>query len=158
MAMGHLWLSPDGQNLAFIHVTKTEGPVLAQRRVMIVNTRSGAARMLTVGAPPHGGIGSNSVAWTPDSKSLIFLRGGGVSGNGPIIYIAPLDGSGTEPLYPGTTKLYQIPLPLGASIALNPDGRRLACSVAVPEETPIDEIWALENLPDSRGVSTPTAR
>jgi sugar lactone lactonase YvrE len=151
-----MWLSPDGEHLAFIQVAKTGRQAGGERRLMIVNTRSGAARMLTNGepTPEMEGIGANSVAWTPDSKSLLFNRGG--RGKGSITYLAPLDGSGTDPVYPGTTRFHQIRPTAG--IALHPDGRRIAYAVEVPVETPINEIWALENLPDARDSRAPSAR
>lgn len=98
--------SPDGKRLAFVRdVGPSRGPLVGE--VFVEHLASGRARRLTFS---RAGESSRSPAWSPDGRSLVYVRGGAARLGElelPELWTIRADGSGDHPL----TRAY----PLGGS-------------------------------------------
>jgi Tol biopolymer transport system component len=112
-------LSPDGRQLA----------VATDKELKLIPAAGGEPRdLLTVAAPESLG----SVAWTPDGRQLLFLRGSKQSSD---LWRVPAEGGQPQKIGP---------LPKGAlGLRVHPDGQRLAFTAGEPGQS---EVWVLENF------------
>jgi Tol biopolymer transport system component len=112
-------VSPDGRQLA----------VATDKELKLVPAAGGEPRdLLTVAAPES----LSSVAWTPDGRQLLFLRGSKPSSD---LWRIPAEGGQPQKIGP---------LPKGAQgLRVHPDGQRLAFTAGDPGTT---EIWVMENF------------
>ena len=119
-------VSPDGLQLAV--ATDTE--------LKLIPAAGGESRELLRVAAPES---LASVAWTPDGRQLLFLRGSKQSSD---LWRIPAEGGQPQKIGP---------LPKGAlGLRVHPDGQRLAFTAGEPGQS---EVWVLENfLPGRKGA------
>ena len=108
----HLDWSPDGQYLASVDKSQAEEPF----HIVLIRARDGVKTSIT--APPDKSIGDVSPAFSPDGKSLAFLRAAssGVSD----VYVGPVSG--------GPARRLTFDNRNAESIAWTPDGRWIVFS------------------------------
>src|SRR5262249_23935808 len=83
--------SPDGKSLAFPSREKADDPV----GIFLLDVETRELRRLTT--PPPGSRGALLPAFSPDGRTIAFLRGGGVSGDGDI-WLVSVPGGEPRPL------------------------------------------------------------
>jgi Tol biopolymer transport system component len=125
-----LALSPDGRQVAFLITDWNRRP--NSFRVMILSAEGGQPRELW-----RSEQFITAVTWTRDGRRLLAIRN---SDSGPRqLWSVPVDG--------GKPELSGLPMPGEASVphslALHPDGRRIAFS---SQTGPIEELWVIRNL------------
>jgi Tol biopolymer transport system component len=108
----HLDWSPDGEYLASVDKSQAEEPF----HIVLIRVKDGAKTAVTV--PPGKSIGDVSPAFSPDGKSLAFLRA--VSSGVSDVYIGPLAG--------GQARRLTFDNRNAQSIAWTPDGRWIVFS------------------------------
>lgn len=95
----YLWRvawSPDGTEIAFgIRPVDEDGWPIERDRIGLVRPDGTGYRELDLGTPD--GYCDSAPAWSPDSRSLLFVRSEEECGNGHV-WIANRDGSGARPL------------------------------------------------------------
>jgi Tol biopolymer transport system component len=119
-------VSPDGRQLA----------VATDKELKLIPAAGGEPRgLLTVAAPES----LSSVAWRPDGRQLLFLRG-----SAQPFDLWRISAEGGQPQRIG-------PLPEGTlGLRVHPDGQRLAFTAGEPGKS---EVWVLENfLPELKGI------
>src|SRR5262245_19902606 len=105
-------ISPDGSRVAFTRVDVDQEADEYRTSLWIVSTQGGDARSLTSGTK------DSQARWSPDGKSLAFIRASGKKEDPPQLHVLPMDGGEARAL---TT------LVKGASNpAWSPDGQRIA--------------------------------
>ena len=124
-------VSPDGKQLAYL--VQTDGPA---SYLAVIPAAGGTSREVLRRSPWVDGS-RYTLAWTPDQRYLLFVRGG-AGGNGPNqLWRVPVSGGPAE----------QMGLPMAAaniaSPQIHPDGKRVffASNTRGP-----NEVWALENF------------
>ena len=122
-------VSPDGQRVAFVNNSRAGKTI-----VKVVSASGGDAQeLLTLPAL----AGESPLAWTPDSRYIIYA----VSSNGEKreyeLWRIPADGGEPQNLDLSMKGL----LPYGLSV--HPDGRRIAFAAGTPARS---EIWVMENF------------
>ncbi|MFE6161558.1 serine hydrolase [Streptomyces sp. NPDC056486] len=129
-------LSPDGTRIAYVLRTADREHDREERALWTVPTGGGAARRLTRGPV------DTAPAWSPDGRSIAFLRGG----DGPSqLWLLPADGGEPEPV---------TNLPAGAGAPLwSPDGTAIAFPAPV-ESTPGPEATAAPVVADRLDYKT----
>jgi Tol biopolymer transport system component len=120
-------LSPDGQQLAFaVREAETESKV-----IKVLPAAGGEARDLLRGAQlPFPG----SVAWAPDSQSVLFVKQPSPGDSKTELWRIPLQGG--EPRKLDLTAEYM------RELSVHPDGRRIAFTAGQDKQ----EIWVMENF------------
>ena len=108
----HLDWSPDGEYLASVDKSQPEEPF----HIVLIRARDGAKTAVTV--PPGKSIGDVSPAFSPDGKSLAFLRA--VSSGVSDVYVGPVAG--------GPARRLTFDNRNAQSIAWTPDGRWIVFS------------------------------
>jgi Tol biopolymer transport system component len=140
-------LSPDGRQLALR--VRAGQPSGSAANVMVVPLDGGEPREVF---PPTAG-GSRTIAWTPDSRSLLVLKR---PANAPAeLWLAPLNSGEPRKLEIAANGWVQgSEGALDSGFSLSPDGKRIAVLTGKRSA----EVWALENfLPWVRQPKT-TAR
>jgi Tol biopolymer transport system component len=115
--------SPDGLQLAI---------VLLGGMVEVMPAAGGQSREVFRPVAPEGSTGSlrHALAWTPDQRFLLWVRGDGS------LWKVPAAG--------GQAEKVGLPMENIKNLAVHPDGRQFVFDAATEE--PTEEIWALENL------------
>jgi Tol biopolymer transport system component len=135
--------SPDGRQLAFlVRHSDPNGIRLDYHEVYVIPEAGGTPRLLHTGF-----IGGNSLNWSSDSRTVLFtdlVRDAG-GGDGAVqVWMVDADG--------GRRAMLFIRRGLGIRPNLHPDSRRLLFrELDNAKESP--EIWAIENLPESRAAA-----
>ena len=131
-------VSPDSKQLAYL-VSVRPG---ADSYIAVIPSSGGESREVFRGSPWMDGSRYSTLAWTPDGKYLMFVRGG-VGDNSPnVLWRVPVAGGQAEQM--GLSMLARIKTP-----QIDPSGRRLYFSAT---QTGGSEVWALENfLPKADG-------
>jgi dipeptidyl aminopeptidase/acylaminoacyl peptidase len=111
--LGQVAVSPDGRQLAWIEQQPGGGSI----RVAPFD-RLDQSRPVTTGSAAGADCGANSIAWSPDSKSLAFLSDCEAPGQQFDLYLSPLDGQPARRL----TALHGY----ADAPAFSPDGSRIA--------------------------------
>jgi dipeptidyl aminopeptidase/acylaminoacyl peptidase len=113
-------ISPDGRSVAYVLVAVNEKEDRYDTSIWIVPASGGVPSRLTAGSR------DTSPRWSPDGKTLAFLRAESEKGR-PQIYLLPLGGGEARPL---------TDMPKGASAAVwSPDGGTVAfTSGTTPQE------------------------
>jgi Tol biopolymer transport system component len=97
---------------------------------MVLPLAGGAARRLC------GAEGTPRFAWSPDSQWLLFTQQTGLPGATVVeVWQVPVAG--------GTPRKLGIQAPTLTTLAMHPDGKRLAYGKMTP---PNEEVWILENF------------
>jgi len=124
-------VSPDGKQLAYL--VQTDGPA---SYLAVIPATGGTSREVLRSSPWVDGS-RYTLAWTPDQRYLLFVRGS-AGGNGPnVLWRVPVSGGPAE----------QMGLSMAAanigSPQIHPDGKRIffASNTKGP-----NEVWALENF------------
>lgn len=129
-------VSPDSKQLAYL-VQEQPG---AASYLAVMPAAGGPAREIFRGSPWLDASRYNTLAWTPDQRYVLFVRGsaGGAAPN--VLWRVPVAGGQAEQMgltIPGRVKSPQI----------DPEGRQIFFSA---NESSPNEVWALENfLPQS---------
>jgi hypothetical protein len=94
------------------------------------------------------------VPWTPDSRSLIVMKGRVAAGGlldaaANELWCVPIDGTAARRLDVDATRVMMGGI---GRIRLHPDGRRLTY---VSGRYPVGEVWALENFLPVPGANKP---
>ena len=97
-------------------------PVAGVKPSKLVTVTGSDARKKTIGG----------IAWTPDSKHLIYAKS---ENTGYGLYQISITGGAPQ-------KLYYSRDPGFVSLSVHPGGRQIALSTSVAE----DEVWVIENL------------
>lgn len=127
-----LALSPDGTQLA--SARNDEGSFYLE----VMPAAGGETREVFHAT---GGLNPNALAWSPDQRYLLFVRGGATGSN--VLWRIPV--AGGEPEQVGISMTGQIMYP-----HVHPDGRWITFGLF---ETGASEVWALENfLPKARAA------
>ena len=122
-------VSPDGKQVAYL--VQTPGPA---SYLAVMPAGGGASREVYRGSPRVDGS-RYRLAWTPDQRYLLFVRGS-VSGNGPdVLWRIPVSGGSAEPM--------GLSMPVIGSPQIHPDGKRIYFSSNTRGP---NEVWALENF------------
>ena len=122
-------VSPDGKQLAYL--VKTPGPA---SYLAVVPASGGTPREVFRDSVDGSRY---TLAWTPDQRYLLFVRGS-ASGNGPnVLWRVPVSGEAPERM-----GLSMTAAGIG-SPQIHPDGKRIffASNAGGP-----NEVWALENF------------
>jgi len=136
-----MWLipSPDGKLLAFQTIKKYEGEDMGV--LMVLPVEGGEPR--EVAKITGAGEGSWNMAWTPDSREIIYCKDLLAPGNqiaqGSELWKVSVEGGEPQKIWKmaGSSKF----------LSVHPDGQRLAFS----SSTWRTEIWVMENfLPDEK--------
>jgi Tol biopolymer transport system component len=132
----HLDWSPDGQYLAAADKGGPEEPF----HIVLIGVRGGRKRALTL--PPERIIGDMSPVFSPDGKSLAFLRA--ITSGVNEVYIAPAQGGPARGLTSDNRSVGALAwTPDGASIIFSSDRRgnsalwRVAASGGTPTRLPL---------------------
>jgi TolB protein len=129
-------VSPDGRQLAFV-VHEGSWPVTSV--VKIISPEGGQPHELFRSPWPGFIPGNQGLAWTPDGRHLLVVRGSMETEIGELLRISVQGGETHEVSL--TAKMLSSP-------CIHPDGRQLAFR-AVSESA--NEIWVMENfLPDEK--------
>lgn len=144
--VSHLAVSPDGQWLAFLW----QGAEAAKTALKVISVTGGEARELinlSTGEPSPYGQPVFELAWTPDSRHIIYAP---PAGQKPKFELWRISAEGGEPQGLGLTM--EGLLPYGLSV--HPDGQRIAFTAGTLVR---EEVWVLENflppLKTARGKS-----
>jgi Tol biopolymer transport system component len=137
-------LSPDGRLLAFLTFSGDATPNArpgdsGSNQLHVISVDGGPSRVVH-----EGWIGGASLNWTSDSRSLVFRDAVTPGAPGGQVWKVAVDGS-------ASTLLFSMPSGLGG-IRLSPDDRRVVFSG--PVERRVEELWVLENLPETRAAAT----
>ena len=133
--VAHLAVSPDGQRLAFVWWDTEKG----EAALKVIPTAGGETRELVkLPKPELSGYGQPiaALAWTPDSRDLIYAPST-IGQRRFELWRVSATGGEAENLGVAMEGL----LPYGLSV--HPDGRRIAFTAGTPVRW---EVWALENL------------
>ena len=128
-----LAVSPDGTQLAYLKSVRTD----EERRkkeypsiVEVMPASGGASRVILRDPIWLTGHRYNTLAWTPDGRSLMFVRDDGLLWHAPV--------GGGEPQQMGISITGRLKGP-----SIHPDGKRIVFSVGQADD---NELWALENF------------
>jgi dipeptidyl aminopeptidase/acylaminoacyl peptidase len=131
-------VSPDSKQIAYL-VQEQPG---AESYLAVMPASGGPAREVFRGSPWNDASRYNTLAWTPDRRYLLFVRG--TTGDGPnVLWRVPVSGGPAEQMgltIPGKVKSPQI----------DPLGRQLFFSA---NENSPSEIWTLENFVSQTAVA-----
>jgi Tol biopolymer transport system component len=119
-------ISPDGRQLAYVKSTKS----LQNAAIIEVMAATGGPAREIHRDTQAGGARYNTLAWSPDSTSLIFVD------EGNRFWRLPIDGS--PQLLPGTIGRGKVKAP-----AIHPSGARLAFGLS---DNADNELWRLEHV------------
>ena len=128
-----LAVSPDGSQLAYlksIRENTTEYPSALE----VMPTAGGPSREVYRNPVWLGGDRYNALTWTPDQRSLLFIRS--VENTESILWRVPV--AGGTPEKAGISLNARINSP-----SVHPDGKRIAFAA---RESDNNEVWALENF------------
>lgn len=133
-------ISPDGRQLAYVKSIRS--PELrakgeAPSMIEVMPATGGEAREVFRDTTWMSGARYNTLAWTPDSQHLLFVREDGHLWHVPV--------TGGAPQKMGISMNARIKSP-----AVHPDGKTLVFGTTEPDKS---EIWALENF-----LTAPSAR
>jgi Tol biopolymer transport system component len=124
--MTSLAVSPDSKQLALV----------AGEDLVVMSADGGAPREVFRGGPWKDSSRYGTVAWTPDQRFLLFVKGS-LEGKSPnVLWRVPAAGGPPEQV--GISMKGQIKAP-----QIHPDGRRIYFTVNEPAP---GELWALENF------------
>jgi hypothetical protein len=141
-------LSPDGSLLAFVVYSEDSEDRPARpsdawsSELRVVSVQGGPARTVHT-----GWIGGASLNWTSDSRALVFRDLISPGAAGGQVWKVAADGS-------SKTLLLSMPSGLGG-LRLSPDDRRIV--FGGPIERRVEELWVLENLPETRPTAASTS-
>jgi Tol biopolymer transport system component len=127
-----LAVSPDGKQLAYL-VSVRPG---AASYLAVMPTAGGESREVFRGSPWMDASRYNTLAWTPDQRYLLFVRGGVADSSPNVLWRVPV--AGGQPEQMGVSMQARIRSP-----QVQPDGRRIFFSA---NESSGSEVWALENF------------
>lgn len=137
---GSISVSPDGRWIAA--ATQPEGANVfafcACRALTIIPADGGEPRVLLRVSEPL--LVYKDFPWTPDSRSLVVMKGTGVDSAANELWFVPIDGTAARRLDIDATRVLRGGV---GSIRLRPDGRQLTY---VSGHYPVPEVWALENF------------
>jgi len=127
-------LSPDGKRLAIV----TSDQFKAKDFVVTLKVRgvSGSETKEVVRMAPLENV--TSLAWTPDGKRLVYtkvLRNGNYAGGPTEVWATAVDS--------GQSVKLKFSRPNIRDISIHPDGRQIAFSAGLPDET---TVWVMEGL------------
>ncbi len=129
MRVSRLAVSPDGQRVAFVNNSRAGKTILK-----VVSTSGGEAQELLT-LPTFAG--ELPLAWTPDSRHIIYAVNTNGEKRGFELWRIPFDGGEPQNLGLSMEGL----LPYGLSV--HPDGRRIAFTAGTPVRW---EVWVIENF------------
>ncbi len=133
--VAHLLVSPDGQRLAFVRWDSERG----KAALKVMPTAGGKPRELVkLPKPELSSYGQPiaALAWTPDSRDLIYAPS--TTGQRRIeLWRIPATGGEAENLAVAMEGLSPY------SLSIHPDGRRVAFTAGTPARS---EVWAMENF------------
>jgi Tol biopolymer transport system component len=133
--IGYVAIAPDGSSLAVVvHRVMEDGP---GSQILMLPASGGEVRELTPFAP---GIGINSIAWTPESRAILYAMYRIDPAEAPAdwsggVWRVPAAGGQPEPIGLEMDGLIQ-------NMRFHPDGRRLAL---VTQRTSF-ELWVMEDF------------
>ncbi len=127
-----LALSPDGTQLASARPGREGG------LIEVMPAAGGETRQVFLAT---GGVGLNTLAWSPDQRYLVFVRPGENASN--VLWRVPVAGGEPEPM--GISMTGQLKSP-----HVHPDGRRMTFGSF---EIGASEVWTLENFLPARNAT-----
>jgi Tol biopolymer transport system component len=148
---GPISVSPDGRWVAA--ETQPEGEAFGPSRALtIIPADGGEPRVLLRVSEPM--LLYKDVPWTPDSRSLIVMKGMVAAGGlldpaANELWCVPIDGTAARRLDLDATRVLMGGV---GRIRLHPDGHRLTY---VSGRYPVAEVWALENFLPAAGAKKP---
>jgi len=126
-----LAVSPDGKQLAYL--VQTPGPA---SYLAVMPAEGGPSREVFRGSPWLDGSRFNTLAWTPNQRYLLFVRGSAGDNAPNVLWRVPVSGGPAEQM--GLSMAARIKSP-----QIHPDGKRILFSAGANGPS---EIWALENF------------
>lgn len=139
-------LSPDGRTLAVLTTpgSRTTDPSLQQKALILVSVADGSSRELVRLSPQEALPQQRTIAWTPDSRSVLFAKA--VGGQPELWSLDTASGATRRFDVDGTD--WKAAMQAGdfnfldGGFSLSPDGRRVAFLMGKSGA----EVWALENF------------
>ncbi len=147
--VSHLTVSPDGRQVAFVSTDRWDSENPGTTRLRVIPTSGGEARELLElpPPPPQMSVGPVGLAWTPDSRHLIYATSR--TGAEPQMELWRIATDGGQPESLGL--VMEGLAPYGLSV--HPDGERIAFTAGTEIRS---ELWVLElPVPAAGGVSPP---
>jgi len=145
---GPISVSPDGRWIAA--ATEPDGAgsnAFGPRALTIVPVDGGEPRVVLRVSEPM--LIYKDIPWTPDSRSLIVMKGTGLDPTANELWCAPIDGTAARRLDLDASRVLMGGV---GRVRLHPDGRRLTY---VSGRYPVAEVWALENFLPVPGAKKP---
>lgn len=129
---GALALAPDGRRAAIVY----RGPERKTSGIRLITLDTGSSRdAFEVAHPVHLELAHSPLAWAPDGRHLLAVRGEWEAPGSHALISVPIDGGEPMTLMPRLVR----------HLALHPDGRRLAFSGGEART----ELWVMDDVTDA---------